>query len=197
MVIWALCVIVAVSLSADGAKTFPDPIYVSSEDGVDWQWHLLVNLLWVFLICRTAEEGMKGEGISLIPHYHFQPLHRFIFTNLAEIVLESFLLDYPIYIYIYIYIYITYTVEKKENALIIHNVMEKWKHTIIRNFIILCLCHFSKISHPPWLRVSYATTASFSLLKSKVTGTNLSTSNLSSLLFKLFELLIYIRFKVF
>ena len=185
MVIWALCVIVAVSLSADGAKTFPDPIYVSSEDGVDWQWHLLVNLLWVFLIFRTAEEGMKGEGISLTPHYHFQPLHRFIFTNLAEIVLESFLRK------------ITYTVEKKENALIIHNVMEKWKHTIIRNFIILCLYHFSKISHTPWLRVSYATAASFSLLKPKVTGTNLSTSNLSSLLFKLFKLLIYIRFKVF
>ena len=57
-----------------------------------------------------------------------------------------------IYIYIYIYIYthsITYTVEKKENALIVHSAMETWKYTIIRNFIILCLCPFPKISHPP------------------------------------------------
>ena len=59
-----------------------------------------------------------------------------------------------IYIYtcIYIYIYthsITYTVEKKENALIVHSAMETWKYTIIRNFIILCLYPFPKISHPP------------------------------------------------
>ena len=64
------------------------------------------------------------------------------------------------YIYIYIYIYtciyiyiythsITYTVEKKENALIVHSAMETWKYTITRNFIILCLCPFPKISHPP------------------------------------------------
>ena len=45
---------------------------------------------------------------------------------------------------------ITYTVEKKkENALIIHSAMETWKYAIIRNFIILSLCHFSKISHTP------------------------------------------------
>ena len=47
---------------------------------------------------------------------------------------------------------ITYTVEKKESALIIHSVhsaMETRKYTIIRNFIILCLYPFSKISHPP------------------------------------------------
>ena len=35
--------------------------------------------------------------------------------------------------------------------------METWKYTIIRNFIYLCLCPFSKISYPPWLRASYAT----------------------------------------
>ena len=52
---------------------------------------------------------------------------------------------------------ITYTVEKTENALIIHSAMETWKCTIIRNSIILCLCPFSKISHPPWLRASYTT----------------------------------------
>ena len=52
-------------------------------------------------------------------------------------------------IYKYIYISITYTVEKKENALVTHSAMETWKHTIIRSFIILCLCPFSKISHPP------------------------------------------------
>ena len=44
---------------------------------------------------------------------------------------------------------ITYTVEKKESALISQSAMETWKYTIIRNFNILCLCPFSKISHPP------------------------------------------------
>ena len=44
---------------------------------------------------------------------------------------------------------ITYTVEKKENALIIHSAMETWKYAIIRNSIILRLCPFSKISHSP------------------------------------------------
>ena len=52
---------------------------------------------------------------------------------------------------------ITCTVEKKENALIIHSAMETWKYVIIRNFIILSLYHFSNILHPPWLRASYAT----------------------------------------
>ena len=42
---------------------------------------------------------------------------------------------------------ITYTVEKKENALLIHSAMETLKHTIIRNFINLCLCLFLKISY--------------------------------------------------
>ena len=43
----------------------------------------------------------------------------------------------------HIYIYkcsirsITYTIEKKENALIIHSAMEIWKYTIIRSFMIL------------------------------------------------------------
>ena len=37
---------------------------------------------------------------------------------------------------------------KKENALIIHSAMETRKYAIIRNFIILSLCLFSKISHP-------------------------------------------------
>ena len=46
------------------------------------------------------------------------------------------------------HIIITYTVEKKENALIIHSAMETLKYTIIRNFIIFCLCFFWKISHP-------------------------------------------------
>ena len=48
-----------------------------------------------------------------------------------------------------------YTVEKKENDLIIHSAMETWKYTIIRNFIVLC--PFSKISHPPRFKASYAT----------------------------------------
>ena len=37
---------------------------------------------------------------------------------------------------------ISYTVEKKENALITHSAMETWKYTTIKNFIILCLCPF-------------------------------------------------------
>ena len=44
---------------------------------------------------------------------------------------------------------ITYTVAKKENALIIHSAMKTWKYTIVRIFIILWLCSFSKNSHPP------------------------------------------------
>ena len=43
----------------------------------------------------------------------------------------------------------SYTVEKKENTLIIHSDMGTWKYTIIRNLIILCLCPFSEISHLP------------------------------------------------
>ena len=36
--------------------------------------------------------------------------------------------------------------------------METWKYIITRNFIILCLYPFSKISHvPPWLRARYST----------------------------------------
>ena len=47
---------------------------------------------------------------------------------------------------------ITYTTEEKRkcsNALIIHSAMETWKYAIIRNFINLSLCPFSKILHPP------------------------------------------------
>ena len=55
---------------------------------------------------------------------------------------------------------ITYTVEKKESALIIHSAMETGKYTIIRNFISLWLCPFSKILHPPWNRARYTAHAS-------------------------------------
>ena len=41
-----------------------------------------------------------------------------------------------------------YTLEKKENDLTIHSAMETWKHTFIRNFIILYRCPFSKNVHP-------------------------------------------------
>ena len=46
---------------------------------------------------------------------------------------------------------ITYTTEEKKssNALIIHSAMETWKYAIIRNFINLSLCPFSKLLHPP------------------------------------------------
>ena len=40
------------------------------------------------------------------------------------------------------YMSISYTVEKKENALITHSAMETRKYTIIKNFIILCPCPF-------------------------------------------------------
>ena len=33
-----------VSLSAEGAKTFPGPGYLCSEDEIVWLWHSLVNL---------------------------------------------------------------------------------------------------------------------------------------------------------
>ena len=69
---------------------------------------------------------------------------------------------------------ITYTVENKENALIIHSSMETWTYTIIRNFIILCLYPFSKISHlPPWLRARYST-EDITFWKSPVKFFNLS-----------------------
>ena len=67
-------------LSAEGAKTFPGPSYVSSEDGVVWLWHLLVNL-YSFLFhehSQFTEQQKKGKGISLTPHYHFHPLHRYL-----------------------------------------------------------------------------------------------------------------------
>ena len=54
-----------------------------------------------------------------------------------------------IYIYICIYVSIAYTVDKKEYTVIIHSAMETWKYTIIRNFIIIRLCPFAKISQPP------------------------------------------------
>ena len=41
---------------------------------------------------------------------------------------------------------ITYTVQKKENALIIHRFIVLWKYTFMRNFNILFLCFFSKFS---------------------------------------------------
>ena len=53
------------------------------------------------------------------------------------------------YIHIYCIIYILLKLlRKKENALIIHSAIETWKYAIIRKFIILSLCPFSKISHP-------------------------------------------------
>ena len=65
-------------LSAEGAKTFPGPSYVSSEDGVVWLWHLLVNLYLFFFHehFRFTGQQKRGKGISLTPHYHFHPLHR-------------------------------------------------------------------------------------------------------------------------
>ena len=103
--------------------------------------------------------------MSLTPHYHFHLLHRYLGIS-WEITAENLPLHiasswtqtrnliytYVILIYIYIaciYILLTYTVEMKENALIIHSAMKTWRYTIIRNFIILCLCLFSKISPLP------------------------------------------------
>ena len=53
------------------------------------------------------------------------------------------------YTYIYILWVLFTLMRKKENTLVIHSAMEIWKYAIIRNFIILSLCPFSKISHPP------------------------------------------------
>ena len=170
-------------LSAEGAKTFPGPSYVSSEDGVVWLWHLLVNLYSFFFHEHSwlTVQQKKGKGISLkvTPHYHFHPLHIHLDisraitagslplhiassqTQTGNLIYTYVILIYIYIAYIYIYIYIVWVLltllRKKENDLIIHSAMETWKYAIIRSFIILSLWPFSKISHPPWLRASYAT----------------------------------------
>ena len=86
--------------------------------------------------------------------------HIIITTALKKIYMYIYLHILHIFTFI-LYLYILWVLltllRKKENALIIRSAMETWKYTIIRNFIILSLCSFLKISHPPWLRASYAT----------------------------------------
>ena len=162
---------------------FPGLSYVSSEDGVVRLWHLLANLYWVFYHEHSRFTGRqkKGEGISLTPHYHFHPLRRHldisraiaaeslplrIASSRTQIYLYTYILHICIYIhilYIYIYIYYYYYIYIYIYiylCIYILLILLRWKYTIIRNFInliILCLCPFSEISHPPWLRARYDT----------------------------------------
>ena len=68
--------------------------------------------------------------------------------------------------------------------------METWKYTIIRNFIILCLCPFSEISHPPWLRARYVTVIGILLLWSIIWEiVNLLASLLDQMFFSVHRLI--------
>ena len=107
---------------------FHGPSYGSSEDGVVWLWHLLVNLYSFFFHehSQFTEQQKKGKGISLTPHYHFNPLHwhfdisRTITVGSLPLHIASshaqngnliytyviLIYIYIAYIYMYIYIYI-------------------------------------------------------------------------------------------
>ena len=89
---------------------------------------------------------------ALIYIYIYIYIHWYIYALIYIYTLIYIYIDIYIYIYIYICIYINKLLRRKENAPIIHSANETWKYAIIGNFIILFLCPFSKISHPPWLR---------------------------------------------
>ena len=135
---------------------------------------VLVFLSRTFSTHRTAEGERYLFNSSLPPPLDTQTLRHLsgdycrdlTSTQLAASIYNTYIHSIYIHIYvyihicIYIYIYIqsfiyiykykfTYTLlRKKENALIIHSALETWKYAIIRGFIILSLCLFSKISHP-------------------------------------------------
>ena len=131
-------------------------------------------LVFFYKHSRFTGQQKKEKGICLTPHYHFHSLHRHLDiirtitlerlplhiassqTQTGNLVYTYAYMILCIYIaYIYIYIHI------------IHSAMETWKYAIIRNFNFLSLCPFSKVSHPFWLRASYATAHSAKILPIK------------------------------
>ena len=94
---------------------------------------------------QAHTENLVYTYIILIYILIYKVIYIYIYICIYIYILHiyMYIYIYHIYIYIYIYIYklwvlsITYTVKKKENALIIHSAMETWKYTVIRNFIIL------------------------------------------------------------
>ena len=136
-------------LSAKGAKTFPGPSYASSEDGVVWLWHLLINLYSFFFHEHSRFTGhqKKGKGFSLTPHYHFHPLHRHLDISRA-ITVGSLPLHIASsqtqYIYTKWVLWVLLTLlRKKENALIIRSAMETLKYGIIRLSEVSSFYHYA------------------------------------------------------
>ena len=140
------------------SRTFS--IYRTAEEGISLTPHYHFHPLRTHLdisraiaadCCLRLHIASSRTEIYLYTYI----LHKCIYIHIHILYIYIYIYYYYYY-YIYIYIYILLILlrkkEKKENAFIIHSVMETWKYTIIRNFInliILCLWSFSKISHPP------------------------------------------------
>ena len=113
---------------------------------LDISWAITVESLPLHIASSQNQTG------NLEPCNTYIHIHTYIY-----ILYIIYIYNIYINIHIYIYIYNEYYLHCREKKKIIHSAMETWKYAeIIRNFIILSLCPFSKISHPPWLRASYA-----------------------------------------
>ena len=114
-----------------------------SVDREGWWCKQSVSLLWIWLLAESAQTFPSPSYVSsedgVIWLWH-------LLVTLYQVFFHEYS-RFDLYTYI-LHIY-TYTVEKKENPIIIYSAMETWKYTIIRIFIIFFLCPFSKISHPP------------------------------------------------
>ena len=116
---------------------------------------VLVFLSRTFSIHMTAEEGERylfNSSLPFLPATQVSDISWVITSThrqQSDSNREPYIYFCNTYIHIYCIIYILLKLlRKKENALIIHSAIETWKYAIIRNFIILSLCPFSKISHP-------------------------------------------------
>ena len=116
---------------------------------------VLVFLSRTFSIHMTAEEGERylfNSSLPFLPATQVSDISWVITSahrQQSDSNREPYIYFCNTYIHIYCIIYILLKLlRKKENALIIHSAIETWKYAIIRKFIILSLCPFSKISHP-------------------------------------------------
>ena len=116
---------------------------------------VLVFLSRTFSIHMTAEEGERylfNSSLPFLPATQVSDISWVITSahrQQSDSNREPYIYFCNTYIHIYCIIYILLKLlRKKENALIIHSAIETWEYAIIRKFIILSLCPFSKISHP-------------------------------------------------
>ena len=116
---------------------------------------VLVFLSRTFSIHMTAEEGERylfNSSLPFLPATQVSDIS-WVITSAHRQQSDSNREPYIYFCNTYIHIYCIINIllkllRKKENALIIHSAIETWKYAIIRKFIILSLCPFSKISHP-------------------------------------------------